>query len=138
MNKLDMKSENIVDDNIEYIREKFPNVVVESEKGYAIDFNALKQELSDVIVDETKEKYQLTWPGKKEAIVTANTPITKTLRPIREKSVNFDTTENIYIEGDNLEALKILQGECKIKCVSKKLTYFLSMIKYKKEEKYEK
>ena len=119
MNKLDMKSENIVDDNIEYIREKFPNVVVESEKGYAIDFNALKQELSDVIVDEVKEKYQLTWPGKKEAIVTANTPTTKTLRPVREKSVNFDTTENIYIEGDNLEALKILQESYlgKIKCI---------------------
>lgn len=119
MNKLDMKSENIVDDNIEYIREKFPNVVVESEKGYAIDFNALKQELSDVIVDETKEKYQLTWPGKKESIVTANTPTTKTLRPVREKSVNFDTTENIYIEGDNLEALKILQESYlgKIKCI---------------------
>ena len=119
MNKLDMKSENIVDDNIEYIREKFPNVVVESEKGYAIDFNALKQELSDVIVDETKEKYQLTWPGKKEAIVTANTPTTKTLRPVREKSVNFDTTKNIYIEGDNLEALKILQESYlgKIKCI---------------------
>ena len=119
MNKLDMKSENIVDDNIEYIREKFPNVVVESEKGYAIDFNALKQELSDVIVDETKEKYQLTWPGKKESIVTANTPTTKTLRPVREKSVNFDTTENIYIEGDNLETLKILQESYlgKIKCI---------------------
>ena len=119
MNKLDMKSENIVDDNIEYIREKFPNVVVESEKGYAIDFNALKQELSDVIVDEVKEKYQLTWPGKKESIVTANTPTTKTLRPVREKSVNFDTTENIYIEGDNLEALKILQESYlgKIKCI---------------------
>lgn len=119
MNKLDMKSENIIDDNIEYIREKFPNVVVESEKGYAIDFNVLKQELSDVIVDETKEKYQLTWPGKKEAIVTANTPTTKTLRPVREKSVNFDTTENIYIEGDNLEALKILQESYlgKIKCI---------------------
>ena len=114
-----MKSENIIDDNIEYIREKFPNVVVESEKGYAIDFNVLKQELSDVIVDETKEKYQLTWPGKKEAIVTANTPTTKTLRPVREKSVNFDTTENIYIEGDNLEALKILQESYlgKIKCI---------------------
>ena len=119
MNKLNMKSENIVDDNIEYIKEKFPNVVVESEKGYAIDFNALKQELSDVIVDEAKEKYQLTWPGKKEAIVTANTPTTNTLRPVREKSVNFDTTENIYIEGDNLEALKILQESYlgKIKCI---------------------
>ena len=119
MNKLNMQSENIVDNNIKYIREKFPNVVVESENGYAIDFNTLKQELSDVIVDETKEKYQLTWPGKKEAIVTANTPTTKTLRPVREKSVNFDTTENIYIEGDNLEALKILQESYlgKIKCI---------------------
>ena len=85
MDKLDMKSENIVDDNIKYIKEKFPNVVVGSENGYAIDFSALKQELSNVIVDETKEKYQLVWPGKKEAIVTANTPTTKTLRPLREK-----------------------------------------------------
>ena len=119
MNKLDMKSENIINDNIEYIKEKFPNVVVESENGYKIDFDALKQELSNVIVDETKEKYQLTWPGKKEAIVTANTPTTKTLRPVKEKSVNFDTTENIYIEGDNLEALKILQESYlgKIKCI---------------------
>ena len=119
MNKLDMQSENIIGDNIEYIREKFPNVVIESDKGYAIDFNALKQELSDVIVDETKEKYQLTWPGKKESIVTTNTPTTNTLRPVKEKSVNFDTTENIYIEGDNLEALKILQESYlgKIKCI---------------------
>ena len=119
MKKIDMKSEEIVEDNIEYIKEKFPNVVVESENGYAIDFNTLKQELSNVIVDDTKEKYQLTWPGKKEAIVTANTPTTKTLRPVREKSVNFDTTENIYIEGDNLEALKILQESYlgKIKCI---------------------
>ena len=119
MNKIDMKSENVLEDNLEYIKEKFPNVVVEGENGYAIDFNALRQELSDVIVDDTKEKYQLTWPGKKEAIVTANTPTTKTLRPLREKSVNFDTTENIYIEGDNLEALKILQESYlgKIKCI---------------------
>ena len=90
-----MKSEDIVEDNFEYIKEKSPNVVVESENGYAIDFNALKQELSDVIVDDTKEKYQLTWPGKKEAIVTANTQTTKTLRPLREKSVNFDMRGNI-------------------------------------------
>ena len=119
MNKLDMKSENIIDDNIEYIRKKFPNVVVESEQGYAIDFNTLKQELSNIIIDDTKEKYQLTWPGKKEALVTANTPTTNTLRPLKEKSINFDTTENIYIEGDNLEALKILQESYlgKIKCI---------------------
>lgn len=119
MNKLDMKSENIVNDNIEYIKNKFPNTIVESERGYAIDFEMLKQELSNSIIEGPKEKYQLTWPGKKESIVLANTPTTKTLRPIREKSVDFDKTENIYIEGDNLDALKILQESYlgKIKCI---------------------
>ena len=104
-----MESVNIVNENIEKIGSLFPNVIVESKNGKAIDFNLLKQELSNVVVDESKEKYQLTWPGKKEAILTANTPINKTLRPIKEKSVNFDNTQNIYIEGDNLEVLKILQ-----------------------------
>ena len=119
MNRLDMKSKDIINDNIEYIGQKFPNVIVESENGIAIDFDALKQELSNVIVGEFKEEYQLTWPGKKEAIVNANTPTTKTLRPLREKSVNFDTTKNVYIEGDNLEVLKILQESYlgKIKCI---------------------
>lgn len=109
MNKLDMESLNIVDENIEKIGNLFPNVIVESEKGKAIDFDLLKQELSNVVVDSNKEKYQLTWPGKKEAIMMANTAINKTLRPVKEKSVDFDNTQNIYIEGDNLEALKILQ-----------------------------
>ena len=119
MNKLDMKSENIVNDNIEYIKNKFPNTIVESEQGYAIDFEVLKQELSNSLIEGPKEKYQLTWPGKKESIVLANTPTTKTLRPIREKSVDFDKTENIYIEGDNLDVLKILQESYlgKIKCI---------------------
>jgi len=119
MNKLDMESVNIVDENLSKIGEIFPNVIVESEKGKTIDFNLLKQELSNVIVDDSKEKYQLTWPGKKEAILTANTPSTNTLRPIKEKSVDFDNTENIYIEGDNLEALKILQESYlnKVKCI---------------------
>lgn len=119
MDKLDMESKNIVNVNIEYIRGKFPNVVVESSNGYEIDFDLLKQELSNVIVDEKKEKYQLTWPGKKEAILTANTPSLNTLRPVREKSVDFENTQNIYIEGDNLEALKILQESYlnKIKCI---------------------
>ena len=119
MNKLDMESLNIVDENIEKIGNLFPNVIVESEKGKSIDFDLLKQELSNVVVDENKEKYQLTWPGKREAILTANTPINKTLRPIKEKSVDFDNTKNIYIEGDNLEALKILQESYlnKIKCI---------------------
>ena len=105
MNKLDMETKDIVNSNIEKIKELFPNIV--SEDG--IDFDLLKQELSSVVIDEKKEKYQLTWPGKKEAILNSNSPISKTLRPIKDKSVNFDDTKNIYIEGDNLEVLKILQ-----------------------------
>ena len=119
MDKLDMQSVSITDENIEKIGSIFPNVIVESERGKSIDFDLLKQELSKEIVEGNKEKYQLTWPGKKEAILTANTPTKNTLRPIKEKSVDFDNTENIYIEGDNLEALKILQESYlnKIKCI---------------------
>lgn len=119
MNKLDMESINIVDGNIEKIGNLFPNVIVETENGKSIDFDLLKQELSKEIVEGNKEKYQLTWPGKKEAILTANTPSKNTLRPLREKSVDFDNTQNIYIEGDNLEALKILQESYlnKVKCI---------------------
>ena len=119
MNKLDMKSVDITKANIEKIGNIFPNVIVESEHGKSIDFDLLKQELSKEIVEGNKEKYQLTWPGKKEAILTANTPTNNTLRPIKEKSVDFDNTQNIYIEGDNLEALKILQESYlgKIKCI---------------------
>ena len=119
MNKLDMESTDIINGNIEKIAQLFPNIVVESDKGIAIDFELLKQELSNNIIEGNKEKYQLTWPGKKEAILNANTSINKTLRPIREKSVNFDDTQNIYIEGDNLEVLKILQESYlnKIKCI---------------------
>lgn len=119
MNKLDMETVNITDENIARIGQLFPNVIVESENGKSIDFDLLKQELSNEIVEGAKEKYQLTWPGKKEAILNANTPSKNTLRPIREKSVDFDNTQNIYIEGDNLEALKILQESYlnKIKCI---------------------
>ena len=119
MNKLDMESKDIVNENIQKISELFPNVIVESNDGKVIDFDLLKQELSKDIVEGIKEKYQLTWPGKKEAIVNANTPSKNTLRPLKEKSVNFDNTQNIYIEGDNLEVLKILQESYlnKIKCI---------------------
>ena len=119
MNKLDMESKNIVNENIQKMSELFPNVIVESDTGKTIDFDLLKQELSKDIVEGIKEKYQLTWPGKKEAIVTANTPSKSTLRPVKEKSVDFDNTQNIYIEGDNLEVLKILQESYlnKIKCI---------------------
>lgn len=119
MDKLDMESKNIVSSNIEKIKELFPNVITEDNGKEIINFDALKQELSDVIIDEKKEKYQLTWPGKKQAIVNANSPINKTLRPLKNKSVNFDSTKNIYIEGDNLDALKLLQESYlnKIKCI---------------------
>lgn len=107
--KLDMQSPNWANINSQFIAERFPNCVTESADGIKIDFDLLKQELSTDLVEGTKERYRLEWPGKKEAIVTANLPTTKTLRPIREDSVDFDNTENIYIEGDNLEVLKLLQ-----------------------------
>lgn len=113
MERLAMETENITDKNIQKILELFPNVATESrdENGKlktAIDFNKLKQELSEDIVDG-QETYDFTWVGKREAMIEANRPIRKTLRPDRESSVNWDTTENIYIEGDNLDALKLLQ-----------------------------
>ena len=124
MDKLKMKSKDMTNENIETIEKLFPNVITEirDEKGNitkSIDFELLQQELSDEIVEGNKERYQLTWPGKKEAIVTANTPINKTLRPVVEDSLNWEATENLYIEGDNLEVLKLLQESYlnKIKCI---------------------
>ncbi|TPS25808.1 site-specific DNA-methyltransferase [Acinetobacter baumannii] len=112
--QLKMHSPNLVDSNIEKIAALFPNCVTEAqgengELKKAIDFDLLKQELSQVLVEGEQERYRLDWVGKKESILTANAPIAKTLRPCREESVNFDTTENLFIEGDNLEALKLLQ-----------------------------
>lgn len=107
--KLDLQSTDITSLNIEKIAALFPNCVTETAEGKKIDFDLLKQELSTEIVEGNKERYRLEWPGKREAIVTANLPTTKTLRPVREDSVDFDTTENLYIEGDNLEVLKLLQ-----------------------------
>ena len=114
MEKVKMESKDIIQNNIEKIGRLFPNVITEikDEKGNitrAIDFELLKQELSDEIVEGTKERYLLTWPGKKEAIVLANTPTNKTLRPVKEDSLNWETTQNLFIEGDNLEVLKLLQ-----------------------------
>lgn len=114
MDKLKMHSLNKVDDNIEKIGKLFPNCVTErkNEKGeveFAIDFDVLRQELSNVVVEGNEERYQFTWPNKKESVLLANAPIAKTLRPCREESVDFDTTENLYIEGDNLDVLKLLQ-----------------------------
>ena len=99
--------------NIDKIGALFPNCVTETLKGgkvvRAIDFDMLRQELSDVVVEGPTERYQFTWPEKRKSIIAANAPIAKTLRPIRDQSVDFDETQNIYIEGDNLEALKLLQ-----------------------------
>lgn len=112
--KLDMKSMNITEDNVKKIQALFPNVVTEilGEDGnfrLAIDFDALKQELSNDLINEKQERYQMTWPDKSKAKVLANSRITATLRPDLEKSVNFDTTKNLYIEGDNLDVLKLLR-----------------------------
>lgn len=107
--KLDLSSPDLVQGNIEKIRALFPNVVTEGPEGLSIDFDALRQELSDAIVEGPQERYRLDWPGKRAAMLAANTPISKTLRPVREESVDFDTTQNLFIEGDNLDALKLLQ-----------------------------
>lgn len=114
MDKLKMHSPNLTEDNIARIREMFPGCVSETrgEDGsvkLAVDFDQLKQELSSSIVEGPQERYHLNWPGKREALLTANAPIAKTLRPVRGESVNFDTTKNLFIEGDNLDALKLLQ-----------------------------
>ncbi|MBD8896196.1 site-specific DNA-methyltransferase [Desulfovibrio desulfuricans] len=114
MNKLKLHTPNLTQGNIARIRELFPNCVTEAkgEDGkvkLAVDFDLLRQELSESIVEGPQERYQLNWPGKREALLTANAPIAKTLRPCREESVDFDTTKNLFIEGDNLDALKLLQ-----------------------------
>ena len=107
--KLQDESTDIIAWNIEKIWELFPNVIVESENGKSIDFDALKQELSHDIIDWNKERFQLVRPWKKDAIANANAISNNTLRPVDQESIDFDNTKNIYIEWDNLEALKILQ-----------------------------
>ena len=114
MEKLRMTSPDLTDTNIDKLAELFPSVVTETldadgNPKKAIDFDLLRQELSDHVVEGPQERYQLDWPGKRAAAFAANAPIAKTLRPVREESVDFDTTKNLFIEGDNLEALKLLQ-----------------------------
>src|SRR5690554_1470475 len=115
MEKLKMHSPDLSQGNIAKIRERFPGCVTEARDEatgkirLAVDFDQLRQELSDHIVEGPQERYRLDWPGKREALALANAPIAKTLRPCREESVEFDTTQNLFIEGDNLEALKLLQ-----------------------------
>ncbi len=114
MDKLKMHSLDLSQQNIEKIRALFPSCVLEVRAAdgsikLAIDFDQLKQELSDSIVEGPQERYQMNWPGKKASLLTANAPIAKTFRPCREDSVEFDSTKNLFIEGDNLDALKMLQ-----------------------------
>ena len=114
MDKLKMQTANKADDNFKKLAAMFPNAVTETinENGEvvrAIDKDVLMQEISCTVVDGNEERYQFTWPDKKKSVLLANAPINKTLRPCREESVDFDTTENLYIEGDNLEVLKLLQ-----------------------------
>ena len=109
-----MQTTNIVDENIKRIGELFPNCLTErlNDEGkpeVAIDFDQLRQELSKDIVEGVEERYQFTWPDKRNAIRLANAPTTDTLRPCREESVDFDNTQNLYIEGDNLQVLKLLR-----------------------------
>ena len=109
-----MTSPDLTQANIEKLADLFPAVVTETvdadgNPAQAIDFDLLRQELTDHVVEGPQERYQLDWPGKRAAAFAANAPIAKTLRPVREESVDFDTTKNLFIEGDNLEALKLLQ-----------------------------
>ncbi len=124
MDKLKMHSPDLSQENIAKIREMFPGCVTEARDKatgavrLAVDFDQLRQELNDDIAEGLQERYRLDWPGKREALALANAPINKSLRPAREESVDFDTTQNLFIEGDNLDALKLLQqshlGEIKL------------------------
>ena len=119
MDKLRMQSADGVQDNIQKIAALFPNCVTETIVGYhddgsaiikqKVDFEKLQQELSDAVISGREERYQFTWPDKRKAILAANAPVNATLRPCREESMNFDTTQNLYIEGDNLDVLKCLK-----------------------------
>lgn len=124
MDNLKMHTPDLTQDNIAKLRDLFPGCVAEvaDDIGHvrlAIDFDQLRQELTDHIVEGPQERYRLDWPGKREALVSANAPIARTLRPVREESADFDTTKNLFIEGDNLEALKLLQETYlgQIKCI---------------------
>lgn len=115
MDKLKMHTPNKADENFKKLAAMFPDAVTETidettgEVVRAIDKDVLMQEISTRVVEGREERYQFTWPDKKKSVLLANAPINKTLRPCREESVDFDTTENLYIEGDNLEVLKLLQ-----------------------------
>jgi adenine-specific DNA-methyltransferase len=109
MEKLNPETPDLAQAQIERLRELFPECVTEGPDGLVVDFDALRQALSSQVVEGPQERYRLDWPGKREAMAMGNQPTDKTLRPVRGESVDFDTTQNLFIEGDNLEALKIIQ-----------------------------
>jgi adenine-specific DNA-methyltransferase len=114
MEKLKLHTPDLVADNLRMVAEVFPNCVVESRDEHgttslSIDLDQLRQELAGHTVEGPRERYHLDWPGKRQAILTANAPIAKTLRPCREESVDFETTKNLFLEGENLDALKLLR-----------------------------
>ncbi len=114
MEKISRETPDLTQENIAKIAVLFPDVVTETKDAdgnvtLAVDFDALRDDLSGEVVDGPRERYQFTWPGKREAKLEARRPIKKTMRPCPEKSKDWDTTENLYIEGDNLEALKIMR-----------------------------
>ena len=114
MERLKMQTADMAERNIDMLGQMFPNCLTETINAdgklvRAIDFDKLRQELACEVVEGAEERYQFTWPDKRAAIRLANSPINKTLRPCREESVDFDSTENLYIEGDNLEVLKLLR-----------------------------
>lgn len=126
MEKLKCHTPDFTSENIQKLAALFPNCVVEAKDAQgklsmAIDFDQLRQELATFVVEGPNERYHLNWPGKRNALLAANAPIAKTLRPCREESVNFDSTRNLLIEGDNLDALKLLQetflGKVKVVCI---------------------
>ena len=136
MDKLKMHSPNLTQENIARIRDLFPGCVTEA-KGkdgsvtLAVDFDQLKQELAESITEGPQERYHLNWPGKREALLAANAPIAKTLRPNIKESLHFGETRNLFIEGDNLDGLKLLQesylGKIKMIYITQEMILFTKM-----------
>ena len=119
MKKLNLETKNLAKDKFIKLAELFPNAITETIIGQdedgndiidrAIDADILRQEIAEHVIEGREERYEFTWPDKRKSMLLANAPINKTLRPIREDSLNFDETENLYIEGDNLDVLKLLR-----------------------------
>lgn len=147
MDKLKLETKNLAQEKFKKLAELFPNAITETIVGQdedgndiidrSIDADVLRQEISEEVIEGREERYEFTWPDKKKSMLLANAPINKTLRPIREDSSNFDETENLYIEGDNLDALKLLRetylGKVKMIYID---IILQSLIQFNYNEKY--